>query len=241
VIVVAGHLRPSPIALDIAGKHRLPEHGEVNLSNFLSFGVVAALLTLLPGLDFTLVVKAATTKSKSYAIATALGINTGLFIWGAGAALGITGLLRASHTAFTGLRIIGALYLFWIGANLLWGSWHRKDSQVQQVRLENQSGSQNQSRAFWQGFLTNILNPKVGIFYLSVLPQFIPVQANHLIYGISLTAIHASLSMIYFTILIAFIGKLKPFLQQPRVQAKIERISGIVILAFGVKLVAISR
>ncbi|HEU0315730.1 MAG TPA: LysE family transporter, partial [Solirubrobacteraceae bacterium] len=89
----------------------------------LSFAVVAGLLTIIPGLDTALVLRAALSQSRLHAFATAAGVSTGALIWGAGAAMGVSALLTASTAAYTAVRIVGAGYLLWLGGRLLWAAF----------------------------------------------------------------------------------------------------------------------
>src|SRR4051794_13895811 len=93
----------------------------VNIATaMLSFAAVAGLLTLIPGLDTALVLRAAITNGRRHAFATALGIVNGTLIWGAAAATGASILLIASHLAYTILRVAGTVYLLYLGVTMLW-------------------------------------------------------------------------------------------------------------------------
>ena len=146
-------------------------------TSVLTFSVVALALTLTPGLDTALVLRAALTRSpdpcRRDAAATAAGIVAGLFVWGAAAAVGVSALLTASQLAYDVLRYAGAAYLVWFGLRLL----------VRAVRGApgaEPAGVADSSpwRAARQGLATNLLNPKVGVFYVALLPQFLPAAAT---------------------------------------------------------------
>ena len=99
-----------------------------------------------------------------------------------------------------------------------------------------QDGRSGKGKAFTNGLFSNLLNPKAGVFYLSVLPQFIPEDSNHLLFGLALTGIHALITIVFFTALILFINALKDFFMRPRVIKNMERISGIAVICFGASL-----
>jgi threonine/homoserine/homoserine lactone efflux protein len=200
------------------------------LANILTFAVLATILVLIPGLDFALVLRYATTQSRKSAILVMLGITSGLFVWGACASLGISAILTASKTAFNVLKIAGVLYMFWIGTSFIVSSFKSKESPEPAIK---EIGG---TRVFTRGLLSNLLNPKAGVFYLSVLPQFIPAKSNHLFFGLALTGIHALITIMYFMALIIFINTLKGFFEKPRIAANMERISGVAIIGFGAKL-----
>lgn len=200
------------------------------LSSILTFSILAALLVLIPGMDFALVLRYATTQSRKSAMVVMLGITSGLFVWGAFASLGISAILQTSQTAFNALKIAGVLYMCWMGVKFIIASF--KKAEV----VENEPKEIAQKTTFIRGLLSNLLNPKAGVFYLSVLPQFIPVDSNHLLFGLALTGIHATITIVYFVALIFFINTLKGFFAKPSVVKYMERISGIAIIGFGTKL-----
>ncbi len=200
------------------------------LSDFITFSILAAFLVLIPGLDFALVLRYATTKSRRSAIVVMLGITTGLFVWGAFAALGISVILQASQTAFNLLKVVGALYMMWMGIGFI------RNSMNKDFTAHDNYSQMGHSRAFTNGLLSNLLNPKAGVFYLSVLPQFIPAESNHLLFGLALTGIHAVITIIFFVSLILFVDTLKYFFMRPKVIQNMERISGIAVIGFGVRL-----
>jgi threonine/homoserine/homoserine lactone efflux protein len=152
-----------------------------------------------------------------------------LYAWGLAAVLGVTAILKASADAFNVLKIAGAIYLFWMGTKFILASLKKKSEAVQ-VQLNPKQ------KPFLRGMMSNLLNPKPAVFYLSIFPQFIPIHSNHFLMGTLLTTIHATETMIFFTLLILFVGTLKPFFTRPAVTKYMERISGFAIIGFGAKL-----
>jgi len=200
------------------------------LSSIITFSILAGILVLIPGLDFALVLRYATTQSRTSAMVVMLGITSGLFVWGAFASLGISAILQASQTAFNVLKIIGVLYMVWMGVGFIRNSMKKEVS----APVDNRQIGNKQT--FTRGLLSNLLNPKAGVFYLSVLPQFIPADSNHLLFGLALTGIHAAITIVYFVALILFINTLKDFFLRPRVIKNMERISGVAVIGFGARL-----
>jgi threonine/homoserine/homoserine lactone efflux protein len=153
--------------------------------------------------------------------------------WGAIVAVGLGALLAASPIAFSALKWIGAAYLLWVGMRLI----------VSPRREFAGSGGSAEARvgqAFNRGFLTNMLNPKVGVFYVTFLPQFIPAGTNVAGLSLALAAIHVGLGLVWFAMLIAATVPASRLLRQPRVVASLDRLTGGVFVLFGVKL-ALSR
>ncbi|MEY2768570.1 MAG: hypothetical protein RL359_206 [Actinomycetota bacterium] len=200
------------------------------LSNIVTFSILAGILVIIPGLDFALVLRYATTQSRKSALVVMLGITSGLFVWGTFASLGISAILQASETAFNVLKVTGACYMIWMGIGFIRNSLKDSSEALMEIqKIRNQ-------RIFTRGLFSNLLNPKAGVFYLSVLPQFIPAGSNHLLFGLFLASIHAVITIIFFVSLILFINMLKDFFIQPGVVKVMERISGVAVIGFGARL-----
>jgi threonine/homoserine/homoserine lactone efflux protein len=207
-------------------------------SAVLSFAVIAGFLTILPGLDTALVLRAAITQSKRHAFATALGISTGALIWGAAAAVGISALLTTSHLAYVALRLAGAAYLLWFGGTMLLRTWKsRRDGATPLAVPETVSASAGGPAWAWtRGVMTNLLNPKIGVFYAAMLPQFIPQGVPHLPMGLLLAFVHDLEGMVWFTLLIFGTQLVRGWLSKAAVQRAMDRITGTVLIGFGIKL-----
>jgi threonine/homoserine/homoserine lactone efflux protein len=202
----------------------------------IGFAVVAGLLTMLPGIDTALVLRASIMRGPRAAYATVAGICTGLLVWGVAAAIGVTAILAASQVAFDIVRWAGAVYLVGLGIALLWQS--RSADRIPSVGTE--ADVESSFTSFRRGLLTNLLNPKIGVFYVAVLPQFIPVDASALSTGVVLALVHAVESIIWFSLLIWGTRLLKAWLERTAVKVWLDRITGGVLVGFGIK-VALTR
>jgi threonine/homoserine/homoserine lactone efflux protein len=147
----------------------------------------------------------------------------------------VTAVLTASHFAYEALRWAGAAYLVWMGARMLIGTF-RGETPGDQGEPEATAVLDSMTRGFRQGLTTNLLNPKVGAFYVAVLPQFIPAGAAPLAMGVLLASVHAALGLIWSTVLVAFARVLRERLRTTRARRLLDRITGTVIAAFGVRL-----
>jgi threonine/homoserine/homoserine lactone efflux protein len=203
------------------------------LTSLLAYVAAASLLTITPGLDTALVLGTAAGGSPRRAALAALGIVTGCLVWAALVALGLGALLAVSKLAYTILRWIGATYLLWVGYKML-----RYPRRVYVAASERNDA---QGAAFVTGALTNLLNPKVGIFYVSFLPQFVPPNVSVGPYIVLLGAIHALLGLIWFTCLIAATRPIAGILQRPVVVQACDRLTGGMFVAFGLGLALESR
>ncbi|HNE89578.1 MAG TPA: LysE family translocator [Actinomycetota bacterium] len=206
------------------------------ISAVVGFAVVAGLLTMLPGIDTALVLRASIIRGPRAAYATVAGICTGLLVWGVAAAIGVTAILAASQVAFEIVRWAGAVYLVGLGITLLWQS--RSADRIPTVAADVDAESAFTS--FRRGLLTNLLNPKIGVFYMAVLPQFIPVDASALSAGVVLALVHVVESIIWFSLLIWGTRLLKAWLERTAVKVWLDRITGGVLVGFGIK-VALTR
>jgi threonine/homoserine/homoserine lactone efflux protein len=202
----------------------------------LSFAVVAALLTIIPGLDTILVLRASISQGRLHGYATALGINAGAMAWGAAAAVGASALLAASETAFTALRFAGAAYMIWLGGTMLWRSFrHRPAKNMEDPQSE--PGRRGGLLLSWaKGAGTNLLNPKVGVFYIAMIPQFIPEGVSPLGMGIGLAGVHNLLGLTWFSLIINGTHLVRGKLQRPGFVRATDRVTGLALVGFGASL-----
>jgi len=200
------------------------------------FALVAALLTILPGPDSALILRSALVQGRKHAYATALGIASGTFVWGAAAALGAAALLAASEFGFMVLKIVGAVYLAYLGITMIVKSFRNRA-----VVSDTPAPVGSLAAAFGRGALTNLLNPKVGVFYIALIPQFIPEGVAPIGMGLLLALVHVVESVVWFTGLILAAHFARKWLSSPRVSAWIDRVTGGVLVAFGAVLAAESR
>jgi threonine/homoserine/homoserine lactone efflux protein len=202
-------------------------------SSLLAYLLAASLLTIAPGLDTALVLRTAASEGPWRAAWSGLGILAGCLVWAALVAAGLGVLLVASETAYAALRWIGAAYLLYVGVQLL-----------RHPRSAFDAGAAPRARgggAFARGALTNLLNPKVGIFYVSFLPQFIPPGVQVAPFTLLLGAIHAVLGLVWFALLIAATQPLAHWLRRPTVVRWLDRATGAVFIAFGARLALQAR
>ncbi|MGW1895141.1 LysE family translocator [Streptomyces sp. NPDC002004] len=213
----------------------------ISMDALWTFSLMVGLLTVTPGLDTALVLRTAALGHRRRAWGVVLGIQSGTLVWGVLTSLGVTGLLTASHLAYETLRWVGAAYLMWMGVRLLWAARrHRVDGHPTTTGsvTEAAPGTADESLlgGWRQGLATNLLNPKMGAFYVAVLPQFIPAGASPLTAGVLLTGVHILLAVIWARALITMAHVLRDLLQRPSARRCLDRITGTVIAAFGVRL-----
>jgi threonine/homoserine/homoserine lactone efflux protein len=197
----------------------------------IAFSVAAGLLTITPGLDTALVLRTAAAEGWRRATAVAVGIGLGCLAWGAAAAFGAGALLVASHAAYAALKWAGAAYLVWLGINLL-----RRPRASFDTGAGEASPAGGLGAALAKGFWNNLLNPKVGVFYVSFLPQFIPTGASPAAFGLLLASIHVAMGLAWAGGLILATAPIAKALRKPGVVKWLDRVTGGVFVAFGVRI-----
>lgn len=201
--------------------------------SLMAFTFAATLLTLTPGLDTALILRTATVEGSKKAVHAALGINVGCLIWGAMVAFGLGTLIAASELAYNILKGCGAAYLCWLGLQMI------LKPRTNLVMAEP-SEEVKQQNWFLRGMLGNVLNPKVGVFYVSFLPQFIPAGHSVVLWTYLLVLIHVVIGTLWSSTLIAATRPLSGFLRRGSVVKWMDRTTGVVFLAFAARL-ALSR
>lgn len=200
-----------------------------------SFALVVGLLTLTPGLDTALVLRTSALGRRRRAWGVVLGIQSGTLLWGVLTSLGVTALFTASHLAYLTLRWVGAAYLVWMGVRMLRDTFRGLPAEgADDPALL--AGTDSFAGGWRQGVLTNLLNPKMGAFYVAVLPQFIPAGSSHFTMGLLLTSVHILMGLVWSTVLVGFARVLHGWLRRPQARRVLDRITGTVVAAFGVRL-----
>ncbi len=208
---------------------------DIALLHSLAFVGAAAVLTVTPGVDTALVLRSAASGGKHAGAAAGLGIAAGLLLWGAAAALGLSALLNGWPLGFVALQWAGAAYLMFLGVKLIINAGRAKAAQT------DRGAAAFSGKFFRRGFLTNVLNPKVGAFYATFLPQFIPHGVDAAAFSLFLAAIHVVLTTLWFALLIGLTVPLTRVLERPRVARVLDRLTGGVFIAFGVRLAIMQR
>nr|BEK69562.1 LysE family translocator [Kitasatospora purpeofusca] len=205
-----------------------------------SFALVVGLLTLTPGLDTALILRTSALGHRRQAWGVVLGIQTGTLLWGALTSAGVTALLTASQLGYEILRWAGAAYLVWMGVGMLRSRAHPEPEEAVAADTPADTpahGPADGLAAGWRrGLLTNLLNPKVGVFYVAVLPQFIPAGAPHFAAGVALTCVHVVEGLLWSTVLVGFAQVLRGWLRRPSARRAMDRVTGLAVVGFGVKL-----
>jgi RhtB (resistance to homoserine/threonine) family protein len=194
----------------------------------LPFLAISVLLILIPGPDTAVVTKNALLAGRRGGMLAAVGVAAGLTSWTLAAALGMAALLKASALAFLVLKIVGAVYLAWIG--------------FQMLRSRNEIGAVGNGRptsgirSLRQGLLSDLGNPKIAVFFTSFLPQFVHGHADVFASLLLLGAIFAVITLAWLVLYVAIVARGTALLRRPRVRRVLDRVTGVVLIGFGVRL-----
>jgi threonine/homoserine/homoserine lactone efflux protein len=207
-----------------------------DITNLWLFILAGWLLNLTPGPDVLYIVSHALRAGVRAGVVAAMGITAGCFVHVLAAAVGVSALLAASSTAFSVLKWIGAAYLFWVGVKLLWS---RPGGQSKWV-AENPTGTSALplKNVFFNGFLTNVLNPKVALFFLAFVPQFIAPGAAHPAWTFVLLGLLFNVNAlpvnIGYACVAAWAARRMGVVQ--RCMHWLDRLAGVLFVGFGLKL-----
>jgi RhtB (resistance to homoserine/threonine) family protein len=204
----------------------------------LAFIGVAALLTITPGADTMLVMRSVIARGQQAGLLTTLGICMGLFVHATLSALGLSFILVQSATVYEIVKFAGACYLIFLGVQSIRQALRREPADTTPDAAAQQAApaAPTWRRSFLEGMLSNVLNPKVAVFYLAFLPQFISPGDPVLARSVLLAAIHFVMGIAWLSVLVFFLGKIGSFLNRPAVRRKLEATTGMILIGFGVGL-----
>jgi threonine/homoserine/homoserine lactone efflux protein len=191
--------------------------------HLLPFLAVSAIVVVTPGVDMALVTKNALLHGRGAARATALGVNLGIFLWTLAVALGLAAVLAASAEAFTAIKLAGAAYLVYLGLRTLLGS-------------HAPVGVVARGSAFRQGLASNLLNPKIAVFFTSLLPQFVDAQHAQPQDLLLLGLLFNCLGVVWLLTYASLAARGRDVLRRPRVKRALDRVSGVALVGLGVRL-----
>ncbi|MFC8595294.1 LysE family translocator [Streptomyces atroolivaceus] len=211
-------------------------------AQLLAFVAVAAGMVALPGADFTVVVRNALA-SRRDGLATAVGVAGGLVVHTALAVAGLAAVLVTMPVLFRGVQLLGGAYVLYLGLSGLYAMRRRAAAagagagagSEEEVTGGTPAGP---GRALRQGFLTNALNPKAPVLFLSLLPQFVPDGAAPLPRTLLLASVVVLLALVWFPAVALLVDRLGRWLRRPRAARVIEGGSGSALTALGLVLVA---
>jgi threonine/homoserine/homoserine lactone efflux protein len=209
------------------------------IGQIVAFTAAATVITVTPGPDMALVARRAITDGWRRASVTSMGVVTGLLVHATASAVGISVILVRSATAFTVLKIAGACYLAALGLSSFRAA--RRTARAREEDRPVERAPRSLRLNFVQGFFNNALNPKLAVFYLAFLPQFFEPGDPVVLLTAILVAIHIALGIVWLVTWAWLVSRAGRVLSRPRWRAMLERVTGTVLIAFGVRLATTSR
>jgi threonine/homoserine/homoserine lactone efflux protein len=203
----------------------------------LAFVVTCLLIIIAPGPSLAVMLTQSLRSGRAAGLATVAGNTLGLVVWATASAFGLTALVRTSEIAFVVLKVAGAVYLGWLGVQSLLRS-RREPAQLAEAE---QAAKRSPLASLRAGFMTNVTNPKAAVLYLALLPQFLPPDGNPLLDTFVLAAVQMTLSASYYTLVVLAIGLARRVLSRPLVRRWMDRVSGLVLVGLGIRMVTLSR
>ena len=203
-------------------------------AHLLVFIGVAALVIVIPGPDTAVVTKNVLLHGRRAALGTSLGVSAGISVWTVAAAAGVASVIRASAVAFTVLKLLGALYLIWLGIGALRAARHAATAErVPGAEARSPIGVRG---GFRQGLLSDLANPKIGIFFTSLLPQFVDPGHAVLLPFLTLGAVFVVMTLAWLCVYTLVAARAAQTLTRPRVKGALDRFTGVVLIAIGLRL-----
>ena len=199
----------------------------------LAFALIAMALTIAPGPDTFLVIANTSAGGFRRGFATVLGIVSGGFVYVLLVACGLIRLLVYSPALFYAVKLAGACYLLYLGWSALRGAFRRNPAAGAEAPP---AAAKSARSSYLQGLLTNALNPKIAVFYLAFLPQFLNPGDRVVLKSALLIGIHYFEGLIWLSLLAFSVGRLSRFLARPRVRKTMDALLGATMMGFGLKL-----
>ena len=205
----------------------------------LAFLGVAALVIATPGQDTALTVRNTLAGGRAAGIATAAGVTLGLLVWSVAASAGLAALIAASEPVFQAIRILGAAYLVYLGAHSLLAAI--RGAQPRAGRAAGSGSPLAPRTALRQGLLSNLGNPKIVVFFSSLLPQFVTTDTASFAALLALGVLFAVLTLAWLVLYAVAVARAGDLLRRGRVRRALDAVTGTVLVAFGIRLVTSDR
>jgi threonine/homoserine/homoserine lactone efflux protein len=203
----------------------------IEIENFNLFVIMCILLIILPGPDTAIATKNTLTVGRTGGFKTIFGTCCALLIHTLAAVVGLSAIIVKSATVFSIFKYVGAVYLVYLGAKTLWSLRNKKA--VPEMSADSKYEGKS---CFKQGFLTNLLNPKVAVFFLTFLPQFVDSGINTFLPFLIMGITYTILTAVWFLFYIYLLNQIRAFMNKPKTQSVMEGITGTVLIGFGLKL-----
>lgn len=203
------------------------------MENYYLFIMMCILLIILPGPDTAIATKNTFTIGKVGGLQTMLGTCSALLIHTTAAVMGLSAIIVKSALLFSIFKYIGAVYLIYLGIKTLWGLRNKEVAATDEMTTKD---TYAHTSCFKQGFLTNLLNPKVAVFFLTFLPQFVNPGKDSFVPFLLMGITYTVLTALWFFFYIYLLNQISAFMKRPKTQYIFEGVTGTILIGFGFKL-----
>ena len=216
----------------------MSEWGRFVPEQLVPFLVVVIVLTVVPGPDTALGLRNSLRGGSSAMWWTGLGVCSGIFVHAAASVAGLSAILAASASAYTAIKLAGAAYLFWLGASTLWKLWRDRHQVCDPAAVAAAAPGDRLDRrtAFRQGFVSDLLNPKIALLFLTLLPQFIGSDEPRALTSFVLTLVFVGVALVWWRLTSWLAGALREALARDRVRRALEATTGAVMVLLGIRV-----
>jgi threonine/homoserine/homoserine lactone efflux protein len=212
------------------------------ISSFLAFLGVSALVIVTPGPDTALTIRNTLLGGRRGGVFTALGIVIGQAIWAVATSIGIVALLVASEPLFLAVKYAGAAYLVYLGAQALWAAWRPESGGATiPTAIIGRRATLRPLAALRQGIISDLGNPKMAVFFASLLPQFAPPGDATVAALLGLGLVFCAMTFLWLAAYASVVAKAGDVLRRHRVRQAIEGVTGAVLIALGIRIAAEQR
>jgi threonine/homoserine/homoserine lactone efflux protein len=201
------------------------------MSTLLAFVAVAAVVIVTPGQDTALTIRNTLTGGRRGGLATAVGVSSGQAVWALATSVGLAAVVVASERVFLAVKLVGAAYLVYLGAHSLWRAWARRGAAPSMVDRSLDRGT-----AFRQGLVSNLGNPKMAVFFTSLLPQFASGEDAAFLDLLGLGLLFCAMTVVWLAGYALAVDRASAFLRRPIVRRTLDAVTGVVLVALGLRL-----
>ena len=192
-----------------------------------------------PGPNGALLLKTVPMSGKKHGYVNVMGVVAAFYLHGTLSVFGLSAIIVSSANLFLIVKLIGAIYLGYLGIKAIISAFNQPNSSTTSTLQKTDNSHKKLTSCFWEGLLTNLLNPKVSIFYLAAFPQFINFQSNAVASSYTLVTIHALFAALWFSAMVFLIGKSTSFLKSPRKHMLLQSVTGTALLWFSYRIATV--
>ncbi len=210
-------------------------------SHLLAFVGIVAALSITPGATTMLITRSVIARGQHAGFRVILGGTVGVYVHATLSALGLSLILVQSEQAFQAVKLLGAAYLCYLGAQSIRRGWRAPSSAVSVEPVPLAGGRWAGEGSFTEGLVTLLLSPEASLFYLTILPQFIDPGEPVLVKSFYLATIHVGVRGLWYALFTLFLGRIVRILQQPRVRQGLEILSGVALIGLALRVITAAR